>query len=83
MEETTNIIEVTGTPFSLVIKTTDEKKSVKIICGQYLMTTKVFKSEEYARNYINKKAWELIANLCIVLNKEMNNINLKEGGINE
>lgn len=64
-EESTNLEAVKNTPFTLVIK----ENNVQIVCGEYLVTRKVFKNKEEAIKYVNCKPWELIINAaCIAFN---------------
>lgn len=71
MEKTTKVVVVDDTPFSLLIEEENEIKSVKIVSGKYLCSTKIFTNETEAKKYINKKSWELIMSMFIILKKEM------------
>lgn len=71
MEKTTKISEVEETPFSLLIEEDENKKNVKIVSGKYLCSVKTFPNETEAKKFINKKPWELIMNIFIILKKEM------------
>lgn len=55
-EQKQTIKQVEETPFALVTKDGE----TKIIMGNYLMSNKVFESEEKAIEYINEKPWELM-----------------------
>lgn len=54
--ELLKIHEIENTPFCVV----EEKKGVKVVMGNNLMTAKIFKNVDEATKYIHTKPWELI-----------------------